>query len=145
MGTMKTGGGIVAIALAVLLIAAASPSEAGYTKLYSFKNSTGVYQYSVSATTMGLELITGSYVYPGAWAPPSFAYGVSSGVYGTRITADGSAQPPNATVKLGWTTSDGSCRLRDLRWGTGQSVAPTQLQGVPGGGMPSMTIRTPAA
>ncbi|MCJ7751952.1 MAG: hypothetical protein MUQ65_12790, partial [Armatimonadetes bacterium] len=130
-------GRAVAVLVLVTLfaIAVALPGEAAYTKLYSFNNGTGVYQSSVKATTVGLELITGSYVFPGSWAPAKMRYGMSSGVYGTQIVADGPVQPPTANVKLGWRTSDGSCRLQDLRWGGGQAVLPTQLQGVPGGGM----------
>ena len=127
--------GIVFLLVALFAIAVALPGEAAYTKLYSFYNGTGVYQSSVKATTVGLELIAGSYVFPGAWAPAKVSYGVSSGVYGTSIVADGPVQPPTANVKLGWKTSDGSCRLRDLRWGTGQAIYPAQLQGLPGGGM----------
>jgi len=127
--------GLVLVLVALFAIAVALPGEAAYTKLYSFNNGTGVYQSSVKATTVGLELITGSYVFPGAWAPAKISYGMSSGVYGTRIVADGPVRPPTANVKLGWRTSDRSCRLRDLRWGTGQAIYPTQLQGIPGGGM----------
>jgi len=124
--------------LAALLVSGLGrPAQAAYTKLYSFSNSTGVSQKSVKATTNGLESITAHTSTPSGWSPVKTGTAVISGAYNTTLTFGSTsvATPVGGSVTVGWTTADTSCRLRDLRWGGGQVVVPTQLGGVPGGGM----------
>jgi hypothetical protein len=135
MSRLGRGSAALVGLVVVFGLMAGIPARADYTKLYRFRNSTGVNQYSVQAITDGLELITSDYAYPSGWGPPAIGYTVVSGVYGTTITFGGAAVGRNANVMIGWQTSDNSCGLRDLRWGGGQSVVPTQLGGTPGGGL----------
>jgi hypothetical protein len=127
-------GGLVAL----LIVGSGLPSQAAYTKLYSFPNATGVNQTSVKATLGSLKSIIASTSTPSTWsAPPkpTVSSTVVSGVYCTTLTFGTTPAVANGTsVTVGWTTSDNSCRLRDLRWGGGQVPVPTQLGGVPGGG-----------
>ncbi len=127
-------GFIWAGAIAVLLIGSGLPVGAAYTKLYNFTNTTGVNQTSVKAVTNGLESITSNYSSPTGWSATT-GYAVVSGVYCTTLTYAGTARGPGSAMTIGWTTADSSCRLRDLRWGGGQSIVPTQAGGIPGGGM----------
>lgn len=120
---------------AVLMLGAAVPGQAAFTKMYKFANATGVSQSSVRATTMGLESVTAYWVAPTSWDLSGVGYAVVSGVYCTTISYGGPARAPGKEVYIAWKTSDDSCRLRDLRWGGGQTVVPTQLKGAPGGGM----------
>jgi hypothetical protein len=123
------------VGLVTLLIAGmALPGQAGYTKRYGFRNSTGVEQSSVQAITNGLESIIDTYAYPPDWVGVS-GYTLSGGVYCSTITVGGPPRPPDKAVNIGWTTADGSCRLRDMRWGDGQAIAPNLKEGVPGGGI----------
>jgi hypothetical protein len=120
--------------VALLLIAASSLAQASFTKLYSFTNTTGVSQTSVRAVTNGLESITSNYSSPSGWSAAT-GYAVVSGVYCTTLTYYGAARGPGSAMTVGWSTADSSCRLRDLRWGGGQAIIPSQLGGVPGGGL----------
>jgi hypothetical protein len=121
--------------VAVLLAGVAFPAGAQYSKLYRFSNGTGADQSSVSAVANGIEIITLSYAYPSGWLPASVNYMWYSGVMGTKITYSGTPVAAGSTVMIGWRTSDYSCAVRDLRWGGGQTVVPTQLGGTPGGGL----------
>ena len=120
---------------AVFVMGLALPGQAAFTKLYRFSNKTGGDQEAVKAITNGLEVITSSWANQAGWAPARVGYVVRSGVYCTKITFSGTPVVHNTWVKLGWTTADGSCRLRDLRWGDGQSIVPAEVGGIPGGGM----------
>jgi hypothetical protein len=121
--------------VAVLVGGLALPGQAGLTKRYAFKNYTGVEQTSARAVTHGLESIVDDYAYPSNWLPATVGYAVIGGVFSTTITVGGPPRPLNHTVNIGWTTADGSCRLRDLRWGDGQSLTAHFKEGIPGGGM----------
>jgi hypothetical protein len=123
-------GGLVAL----LLVSLGGLPAFAYTKLYRFTNTTGVSQTSVRAVTNGLESITYKYSSPSGWAAAT-GYAVVSGVYCTTLTYYGAARGPGSTLTIGWNTADNSCRLRDLRWGGGQAIVPSQLGGVPGGGL----------
>ena len=125
----------VGLLLALVVSLSALPASAQYTKLYTFANATGAGQTSVRAITNGLESIVSQTATPSSWAPATIGTTVLSGVYCTKLTYGGTAVAAGASVTAGWRTADNSCRLRDLRWGGGQSVVPTQLGGVPGGGM----------
>ena len=140
---MRASRGTCAIVLAlvaVLVTGMAEPGQAGYTKAYRFPNSTGVNQSSVTATTNGLESVVHSYAGCCArvrgWNDNGTAtgYAVSGGVFCTTVTFFGPAVAPGKTVFVGWVTGDNSCRLRDLRWGGGQTILATD-EGLPGGGM----------
>lgn len=124
------GGGLVAL----LLASCGGLAEAAFTKLYSFTNTTGVSQTSVRAVTNGLESITYKYSSPSGWYAAT-GYAVVGGVYCTTLTYGGAARGPGSAMTIGWRTADNSCRLRDLRWGGGQAIVPTQLSGTPGGGL----------
>ena len=125
---------ISCIGLSALLITSLGlPAQAQYTKLFQFTNLTGVSQTSVRAVTNGLESIVSQYSDPSGWTPARLGSVLVSGVYCTTITLGGSSLGALANISIGWQTADNSCRLRDLRWGTGQTVVPAQLGGVPGG------------
>ncbi len=131
---------VVLSLIIVLVLGLALPGQAAWTKLYRFPNSTGVSQSSLKATTSGLESIISQYVgccaYFSGWPEGRIGFTVAGGVFCTKLTYVGTAVGPNTTVAFGWTTADGSCRLRDLRWGGGQTViAPELVLGIPGGGM----------
>jgi len=123
------------VPVALLIVGAGTPAGASYTKLYKFVNNTAVSQSSVRAVTNGLESVIFTAALPSTWKPPTVGYAVIGGVYCTTLTYAGPTQSPGAVVHVAWTTADGSCRLRDLRWGGGQGVVPYGTAGVPGGGM----------
>lgn len=116
----------------LLILGSGIPARAAYTKLYRFTNSTGVNQTSVRAVMNGLESITVKYSSP--TLSSATGYAVVSGVYCSTLTYSGT-RTPGSSLTVGWRTADGSCRLRDLRWGNGQSIVPLQLGGIPGGGL----------
>jgi hypothetical protein len=126
---------LVAAILAMLALGGVTPAGAAYTKLYSFPNATGASQTSVKVITNGLESIIAQTSTPSGWSPAKMGSTVLSGVYNTTITFGGTAVANGTQVTAGWQTADNSCRLRDLRWGGGQAIVPTQLGGVPGGGL----------
>jgi hypothetical protein len=121
--------------VAVLVMGLAVPGLAGMTKIYKCPNNTGVSQSSLQATTNGLESITGEWAKPDTWLPAATGWTIVSGVYCSTVTFDGPSVAPGSAQKIGWKTADASCRLRDLSWGDGQSVVPTQIGGTEGGGM----------
>lgn len=135
MGTPQRKRMFVVGLVAVLVMGLVVPGQAAFTKLYQFKNTTGASQSSVRATTHGWELITSQYASPSTWVPATMGFTMPSGVFCSTLTYGGPAVSPNTYVRVGWQTADASCRLRDLRWGGGQTVVPTQLSGVSGGGM----------
>jgi hypothetical protein len=135
MCSAGTKSAVVLSLIVVLVLGLALPGQAGYTKLYRFRNLTGVGQTSVRAVANGLETITYDYCGLSSWRPATSGYAVISGVFGTTLTYDGPSLAPNGRLAIGWRTADGSYRLRDLRWGGGQAIVPAQLDGVPGGGM----------
>ncbi len=126
---------LVAVVFTMLALWGVTPAGATYTKLYSFPNATGASQTSVKAITNGLESVVAQTSTPAGWSPAKIGSTVLSGVYSTTITFGGTAVTNGGSVTVGWQTADNSCRLRDLRWGGGQAIVPTQLGGVPGGGM----------
>ncbi len=117
----------------VFVMSVALPARAEYTKLYKFWNKTPDPQSSVRAITNGLEGVTAFYVAPGTWTEGT-SYMLFDGTFSTSITYTGPARLVGEKLNIGWTTADNSCRLRDLRWGGGQSINPVQREGVPGGG-----------
>jgi hypothetical protein len=118
-----------------LIVGLAPPASAQYTKLYQFKNTTGLYEPSARVILNGLEAITTQYAIPTDWVPAAVGSTVSGGVYCTTLTFTGYAVPPGNNARIGWSTADNKCRLRDLRWSDGLSIVPTLLGGVPGGGL----------
>ncbi len=123
----------------ILIVSAALPAGAQYTKAYMFENTTGVSQYSVRAITNGLEVITNTYAYPAGWnLPPGYSTGTMlfGGILCTSLTFGGETAAADGTnVAILWVTADNSCRLRDLQWANGQTIIPTELdKGIPGGG-----------
>jgi hypothetical protein len=134
MSMLRRRGTLVVGLVAVLVMGIVMPAAA-YTKLYRFTNNTGVPQFSVKAITQGLESITSTDAYPDTWAPGAAGYTVIGGAFCTSLTYGGPARSPGTRVYISWDTADGSCRLRDLRWGGGQVVVPYYAGGVPGGGM----------
>jgi hypothetical protein len=134
MGRSEWKCALVVGLIAVLVMGLALPGQAAYSKLYRFK--TDVRRFSVRAVTQGLEAIDHDYAFPSAWAPAAQGFMVPSGVYCTTLSFGGVWRSAGKTVKIGWETVDGSCRLRDLRWGDGTAIVnPEVLGGVPGGGM----------
>ncbi len=122
----------------VALLFLESGAQAAYTKLYMVPNTTNSPQLRLQATLNGLEVITSTYNLPSAWGASSSS-AVLSGVPCTTLTFGNATVAKGGSATVGWTTADGTCRLRDLRWrnldGTaGPSVLPTSLGGVPGGG-----------
>jgi len=143
MARIRQGRWLVLGLAVVVVLVAASPAVATYDKLFRFTNDTGQIRRCVKATLNGLEVIVGQY---GGTNYPFVNPGVPgteiiSGVYCTTLFY-GSTSTPVASgdvVKLGWTTSDSSCRLRDMSWvqpnGTVlTSVVPSDLGAVPGTG-----------
>ena len=128
------------VLVAVCLLATAVPAAASYDKLYRFRNpAAGSAQNAVQATMMGLEVIGVQYTDPAfnPWGAGTAGYTVVSGVYSTTIDWGGATAPsvaPGTVLKLGWNSTDHSLQLRDLRWGGGASIVPTELGDVPGGG-----------
>ncbi len=127
---------IVLAFVGILIMSAALPARAQYTKAYIFENTTGVSQYSVRAITNGLEAITKTYVYP-AW-DFSEGYMLSGGIFCTSLTFGNPAveAADGTNVAILWVTADNSCRLRDLQWADGTTIIPTELDKgeIPGGG-----------
>lgn len=121
--------------LAALFVLGAALPGLAWTKKYMFYNTTTVSQYSVQAVTNGLESITATSAHPYNWKPAVVGYAVVGGVFSTTITWGGTARAPGSDFIVIWETADGSCRLRDLRWGDGQEVVPYYAGYVPGGGM----------
>jgi hypothetical protein len=142
--------------IVALVVAAALPAQAQWTKLYKFANTTGADMYHVRAVTNGLEVITGYYSDRTYWvsgSPPSDSpkiYPVTySGVYCTTVnyinypnfvngTAIWNPVPPGAYSTVGFRTADSTCRMRDLywRWWSGAwagAIMPESL-GLNGGG-----------
>ena len=126
-----------------LVVGAMLPAQAEYTKLYKCWNTTGENRYRIRAVTMALEVITQQSAEPSDWGPPytTTEFGTWSGVPCTvMVYGVGAGKVLHGDyIKVGWTTADGSCQLRDLRWVQGdgtklESVVPTSLGGVPGGG-----------
>jgi len=142
---MTGSGGKYCLSLGLILalvVAAALPAQAEFTKLYRFSNNTASDKGGVRAVTNGMEVITGDFVAPTGWGDPTVANILLSGAYCTKLKWTGGAvESGSGPVKVGWSTSDNSCRLRDLRWVTtagnlaGPVVDPEVLQqAVPGGG-----------
>jgi hypothetical protein len=125
----------LAVVLAVWVALPARAATAVYTKLYQFRNTTGLYEPSARVILNGLEAITSQYAIPRDWVPAAIGGTVLSGVYCTTLTFTGYAVPPGNYAQIGWSTADNKCRLRDLRWSDGLAIVPTLLGGVPGGGM----------
>ncbi|UCH35695.1 MAG: hypothetical protein JSV65_04920 [Armatimonadota bacterium] len=123
------------VVFTAILATAAVPAEAQYTKLYKFRNVTGVTQPSAHVTLNGLESIVAQYARPTPWVPATVGYSVVSGVFCTTLDFSGYDVAKRLFVEIGWSTANNSCRLRDMRWGLGQPVYATQLEGTPGGGI----------
>ncbi|MGD8241081.1 MAG: hypothetical protein PVH68_21185 [Armatimonadota bacterium] len=119
-----------------VLIAAAFPAHAQYTKYYEFPEVAG--EVGLDATLFGYEYITDTY--SNAWGDG--AWGLGSLPYTTAITWGDGALDGTGDVAVGWTTWDMSCFLWDLRWDSGDPIMPDEAAGVPGGGYLTWDDRT---
>ena len=154
---MRTPHRYAAIVLALVIalgLGIIAPVHSAYDKAYRFRLPSGWTQadaLAVRATLNAMEIVTGQY--DGWWNPyeeGAISYPVLSGVYCTRIRYQPLREPqidPNTgepwswdqALKIGWSTSDSSCRLRDLKWiktdhtSTNVGIAADQ-SAVPGGG-----------
>lgn len=134
---------VLAVLLVGMILAAALPAQAEYTKLYKCQNTYDFDQGYLRAITNALEVITpgGTTSWPLQWNPPLVGSCLWNGVYCTKLRYGGVTPYviPGAWGKIGWTTADNSCRLSDFRWlaPSGKpwpAIDPIQLGGVPGGG-----------
>jgi len=124
---------LVAFAVAIAL-GAVLPAQAGYQKVFRF-SSPDQPRSGVNATLNGLEVITGQYTGTmNPWGNGAVGTEVVSGVYNSTLTYSNGTALKGQTVRVGWNTSDASCRLRDLRWPNGNPIVPEDIGDVPGGG-----------
>ncbi len=142
----------------VLVLGAALPASA-MDKLFRFwsPDETGADIKAVRAYTNAMEVVTEQHEsWRNPWVVPeggtNVDYILKSGVYCTRIiynelqsplptnTSTGEQWSWDKAMKIGWSTSDGSSRLNDLRWAynSGGSESITEVEElesqVPGGG-----------
>jgi hypothetical protein len=143
--------GVLLLLVAGLLLGALGPAGASYDKLYRFRNCTGQDQVGVYVVLNALEIIGAQYTLAppsgfNPWGAATPAIKTINGVQCTTLTWDADPDvsvPGDCTeagiVKIGWNTTDHSCRLRGLNWGHDTSgpaiVDPIELGDVPGGGM----------
>ena len=134
MSTPRRTCPFVLVLVTLVLVGPILPEQAawGWTKNYRCYDTTGVGQTSLRVITNGLESVVYTGAYPTTWQPAAIGYTLASGVFCTTLTYAG---PTRTYVRIGWTTADASCRLRDLRWGNGQAIVPKEAGGIPGGGM----------
>jgi len=147
-------GVVVAALVAVVGLGAIAPASAAYDKAYRFRLPSDWTEGDVQAVRVilnAMEVVTDQYDgWWNPWADGTIGYPVLSGVYCTRIAYNTLRVPqidPNTgelwdwdqALKIGWSTSDSSCRLRDLKWvrvdGTTTNVGiAVDQSSVPGGG-----------
>ncbi len=130
----RVSGRLLVVLVAVVVLGTVLPAQAGYHKMFRF-SSPSQPRSGVNVTLNGLEVITGEYtgtMNPWGAATPGTA--VLSGAYCSTLSYGGASASAGQTVKVGWNTSDGSCRLRDLRWPNGDSIVPVDIGDIPGGG-----------
>jgi hypothetical protein len=129
---------LFAAVLAVFVLGAVVPAYAGYDKFYRFKNTTGSTQTSLRAILMGMEVIGAQYTDDGTfnpWGEGTAGLQNVGGVYCSTIQWS-EADSLSTAMKVGWNTTDHSCQLRDLRWGSGDVITPNiDSSNVPGGGV----------
>lgn len=119
--------------IVIVVLGAALPAHAGYDKLWRFWKPAHISETAnprIRAFTNAMEVVVDQY---SGWRNPWVAqdnvdYVLKGGVYSTRILYNNLISPLPANpstgeqwswdkaAKIGWSTSDGSCRLNDLTW-----------------------------
>ncbi len=139
--------------VALLGLFACQAANAAYDKAFRFKlpadlqgNAPNV---KIRAVTDALEIVESQYDgWRNPWSVAVPAYVVSGGAYTTRLNYNTVREPQinpatgrpfawDNTIKVGWSTTDSSCRLKDLRWRTGAGDSVNVLKdesAIPGGG-----------
>jgi hypothetical protein len=137
-------------------LAGSGPANAAYDKMLQFRLPAEWSEADVTAVraiTDALESVTDQYDgWRNPWEEGVVGYPLIGGVYCTRTaySTKGVPVPTNPTTgdpwtwdmaqKVGWSTSDASCRLRDFKWvlaagGGTEEISILEDQGsVPGGG-----------